>query len=253
MTPSDQQPDPCAGNRILVRWLATTAVSAEQWPLLARMLVEAERERALRFHRARDRESYVAAHALLRATLSQLAGGAPQSWQFRPNAWGKPELVRERSLPDFRVNLSHTEGLAAIAVATGVNVGIDVESTRREDLTRELAGSVFAAAECAALDACPPEQLKDALFAFWTLKEAYIKAVGKGLSLDLDGFAFTLDPISVSFAPAIPDDPSEWFFHRSGPTPEHAMAVAARHPRPNTLRVVLQQVSAEDLLKGSRG
>jgi 4'-phosphopantetheinyl transferase len=181
----------------------------------------------------------------MRSTLSTLADRAPADWRFTTNHHGKPEAVLQDGEPHLRINLSHTRGLVAVAVALESDIGIDVEWMRRGNLTRELGLEIFAPAECAVIRASDEEELEERLFAFWTLKEAYIKAVGEGLSIRLDSFAFSLVPLAIAFPGSAKDDPAQWFFQRFCPTPDHAMALAIRRPlRPS---VIVEQVAASDL------
>lgn len=235
---------------VLLRWLAIERVAEADWPRLSALLDEAERQRAARFHFERDRQVYTAAHALLRVTLSELTGAAPQDWRFSLGEKGKPEAILGTGDPPLRANISHTRGMAAVAVTLGRDVGVDVEWTKRDSQILEIADRFFAPAECAHLDRQPRHAAEQTFFAFWTLKEAYIKAVGLGLALPLDAFAFTLEPLGIAFDARIADAPSLWRFERLQPGPEHALAVAARDPRPERLRIEAEAVEPAALLGG---
>ena len=208
------------------------------------MLDPTERERVGRFHFDRDRRSYIAAHALGRRLLSSWAGGEPSAWTFTVGPHGKPEVAGPLGGPRLRVNLSHTSGLAAAVLTEDHDVGIDVEWMGRQAAGDDLAQRFFAPDECAILAATPPERAEEAFLTFWTLKEAYIKAVGLGLSLPLDAFAFNLDPLGIHFEPSVVDDPACWRFAHWRPTPDHLMALALRHPNP---RDVIITVTAADM------
>lgn len=236
------------GNAVLLRWLDTAAVAPQQWPRLRALLDDAERARAERFHFERDRLVYTAAHALLRASLAELTGRAPQDWRFSVGAHGKPEAICLPGEPALRVNLSHTRGQAVVGLSLGHELGVDVEWLARDNATAEIAERFFAPAECAFLRARPPCEAREVFFAFWTLKEAYIKATGKGLALPLDAFAFTLEPPSISFTPPIEDDPSRWLFRRFRTGPEHVAALAVRHPEPASLEVTAEAVDPAALV-----
>ncbi len=227
-----------AGETAEVWWLATDSLGAGDWPELEALLDEAERARAARFHFERDRLSYVAAHALGRRLLSARAGGEPSAWAFTVGPHGKPEV---RDAPRLRLNLSHTRGLAAAVLAEEHDVGIDVEWLGRPAAGPELAPRFFAPTECDILALAPPERAEETFLAFWTLKEAYIKAIGLGLAQPLDSFAFTLEPLSISFAPGIADNPARWHFARFRPTPAHLMALALRHPAPHTVTTAVTE------------
>jgi 4'-phosphopantetheinyl transferase len=225
---------------VLVRWLPVAGIAEADWLALSALLPEEEQARARRFHFRRDWESYTAAHALLRGTLTLLAMEAghpvaPLDWRFSVGDHGKPEPVLPPGVPPFRVNLSHTRGLAAVAVALDRAVGVDVEWLDRTNLTIDLADRFFAPAECAQLVGLRAEAEKDALFAFWTLKEAYVKAIGKGLSQPLDAFAFSLEPPVIRFDDIEADDAALWRFRHLRPTDRHKLAVGVRHPHPERL------------------
>lgn len=210
----------------------------ERYPAL---LTEAERARWQRFVFTKDRHHYLVARALVRCVLSRYGPIAPQDWRFSENPYGKPEIVPVPGLAPLRFNLSHTEGLAACAVTLEHAIGVDVENWGRSQLTLEIAQSFFAQAEVDYLKTLPPEDLQEALFAFWTLKEAYIKAKGIGLSLSLKSFAFTLEPLGIRFSQPADDDPTLWQFARVYPTHQHRLALAVCRPAGMELRVIYRE------------
>ena len=187
-----------------------------------------ERARHARFHFARDAHTFLIAHALVRTALSQFADVPPSEWRFRTNAYGRPDV--EISAGTLRFNLSHCRGLAACIVVAGMDCEVDVEEICAAGDLRDLATRYFSPSEVAALRACPPESTADRFFSLWTLKEAYIKARGLGLSLPLDRFSFNCgDAISVTFDAEIADNPAAWAFTLSQQTPKHFLATALRH------------------------
>lgn len=238
--------DGVAGDLVAVRWLAVDDVSPAQWPRLEALLDAAELARSKRFAFERDRHTYIAAHALGRVLLSSWAGGTPQAWRFAVGDHGKPEAVVPEGAPRLRLNLSHTRGLAAAVLSEDHDVGVDVEWLDRKSPTMELAQRFFAAAECTQLETVPEGTFGEHFLAFWTLKEAYVKAIGKGLAQPLDSFAFTLEPLSIRFD-SVADDPAHWLFHRLRPTPAHLLALALRHPRPDVVRVDARAVTVDEL------
>jgi len=194
------------------------------------ILSPAERLRYSRFHFARDRLSYLAAHALLRLTLSRYAALPPKSWRFTTNQHCRPELAPTHTQLGLHFNLSHTEGLVACVVARHP-CGIDVESALRSLHPLHLTPA-FSAPELAALKASPPEELSESVLAYWTLKEAYAKARGLGLALPFNQVSFT-DPvpgaeIRVSFAEGLGDREHDWQFTLMELAPSHLCAVAVR-------------------------
>jgi 4'-phosphopantetheinyl transferase len=202
------------------------------------VLSDAERQRSQRFMFARDRRDYAAAHALTRAALSRCGDLTPEQWRFQEGPEGKPSLAADAGAPALTFNLSHTHGLVACVVAPGADVGIDVEGIDRPVGAEEIAARFFSPSEQADLARCPADQRARRFFELWTLKEAYIKALGKGLSHALNTFGFALDdPGAIGFMPPADADTAMWQFALFAPTDRHRMAVAVRGGRDRVWRM----------------
>jgi len=181
-----------------VSFIDVAAIAANEWPRLSALLDEGEAARASRFVFDADRRAYVAAHALLRARLSERAPSiAPAQWRFGATPHGKPFLLSP--LAGVDVSLSHTRGMAAVAIAAGLDVGVDVESVLRPRDAVKVAERFFAPQEAALVRGQSDLVLQsEVFFALWTLKEAVVKADGRGLARGLDSFVVSLSPPSVS-------------------------------------------------------
>ncbi len=201
-------------------------VGGPDWEEALAVLDAGERQRAERFYFDHDRRTFVAAHALLRRLISSLLPEAPAAWSFSIGGHGKPSLAGPLLGTGLEVNLSHTEGLVAAVAGRGLTLGVDVERHGRP-VDLRLARRYFAPAEVAAFEALPEEARRERFFRLWTLKEAYIKAVGLGLALPLDSFSFTLDPISIAIDGEPPGQRRRWRFWQWRPTGEHWLALAA--------------------------
>jgi len=197
---------------IVVAVLPMAAVAGPALERLAASLDEGELDRAKRFRFDKHRDEFMAAHGLKRCMLSCADPSlAPQAWRFQTTPAGKPEVVQR---PELHFNLTHCDGLVACAVTWGLQLGLDAESLDRE-VPRELIPRHFAPMEVAALSACPPEELAESFFSRWTLKEAWVKATGQGLSQSLQAASFDLgDPPTVRFARAVDADSGAWNFRR---------------------------------------
>ena len=177
---------------------------------LREILADDERRRAERFHFEKDRRHFIAGRGALRMLLSRYLNQSPEAVRFAYGNYGKPRLADETNAIDLRFNLTHSHGLALLAVTSGRDIGVDVEHLR--DLERDgepLAGRFFSPREAAVLRSLPPELRREAFFHCWTRKEAYIKANGKGLSLPLDQFDVTLRPGEPAMLLATQHEPDE--------------------------------------------
>lgn len=204
------------------------------------LLSDEERTRELRFRFPDDQRSYLLAHALTRSVLAGLCGVPARELRFVNGAHGRPELSYPKPAPQLRFNLSHTHGLVACAVALERDVGVDVEHMDRRVEIDQLAPSVFSAAECAALARLPSDEKRARFFELWTLKEAYIKAVGKALALPLRAITLAPDALPtprIAFAPPLEDDAEAWSLHVARPAPSHALALALRAVPPSRFTV----------------
>jgi 4'-phosphopantetheinyl transferase len=217
------------------------------WAQYEDLLCPEERIRAARFLRSRDRRHYTAAHALLRVMLSSFAQVPAKMWRFCLGPQGRPEIEPGLSTLPLRFSLSHTDRLVAAAVTLRRDIGLDVEALGRSIHDMESVVRFFAAEEIALLNGYAPERRQQAFIKVWTLKEAFVKATGLGLSLPLDQFAVTLDADRLLFAPAEWNPPEEWQFRVLQPTPMHQMAVVARAEAGTSLQFVALRVAARTL------
>ncbi len=217
------------------------------WPLLD----AAEQARADRFRFAQDRESYVAAHALLRTMLSRRAPVAPADWRFVAAPGGKPMLEPSLGQPDLTFSLSHTRGMVACAVGAGCDLGVDVEHCERSLPVVELAQRFFPPAEADLIASLPPAQRDAGFYRLWTLKEAYTKAIGLGIAAPLGAFAFRLEPrpVSIVFLTPGADQPGTWHFAEWQPAPWHRLALAVRGSAAGPQPLDAAATAAEELVR----
>jgi 4'-phosphopantetheinyl transferase len=168
-----------------------------------------EVERADRFYFERDRTRFTVARAAMREILSRYTGLAAMELRFSYGPKGKPELSAGMEQTGIRFNLSHSAELALLAVARGLQVGIDVEWIKADFGSDEIAERFFSATEVQTLRSLPASQRVEAFFSCWTRKEAYIKALGEGLSVPLDSFAVAFGPAIAAALLHVKVDPAE--------------------------------------------
>lgn len=163
-------------------------------PGFDRILSEAELQRARRFRFERDYWHFIVAHGLLRVILSRYVNIEPSRLCFCSNLYGKPALVASSGQAALRFNLSHSDGLALYAIARDREVGIDLERIQTDFAFEQIGEQFLSPREAAELDALPACLRREALYTWWTRKEAFVKARGQGLSLPLDQFSVSLAP-----------------------------------------------------------
>jgi 4'-phosphopantetheinyl transferase len=238
---------PLSPHRAGLWWLALADTPRDAWCRWTTVLDDEERARAGRFVFERDRHQYIAAHALLRLLLQELAGGPAGAWRFTSGSHGKPALHADHRLGRLAFNISHTRGAVACAMTLDHDIGVDIEDLERPGRLLDIADAYFAPDEMIVLRRAPPAEQRGVFLRLWTLKEAYIKAHGDGLSLPLDRFAFVLSPPAIAFAPGFPDDPAVWQFATLTPTATHVLSVAVRHGGTNTVAVAPHRMTHCDI------
>ena len=161
--------------------------------MLAETLSADEWVRADRFLFEKHRAHFVAARGCLRAILAKYMECKPGELAFFYGEHGKPALASPWDKSQLRFNLSHAAGLALIAVSLRCDIGVDVEHlSRKVGHMQDLAKRFFAPGEYERLRALPREERRRAFFYCWTRKEAYLKAVGTGLTHSLKNFEVSL-------------------------------------------------------------
>jgi 4'-phosphopantetheinyl transferase len=175
---------------------------------LREVLSEEECQRAERFYFEEHRRHFTAARGAMRILLAGYLTRRPEEVRFAYSNYGKPGLADVKN--DIRFNLTHSHGLALLAVTRGREIGVDVEHLRNMERDGEpLAERFFSPREVAVLRSLLPELRREAFFHCWTRKEAYIKAHGEGLSLPLDQFDVSLHPEEPAKLLATQHDPDE--------------------------------------------
>jgi 4'-phosphopantetheinyl transferase len=207
-----------------------------------------ERKQADQFGFASLRTSYVLSHALLRRLLAVNCDRAPSQLAFAYGPHHKPFLADGPG--GIRFNMSHSGGIAAYALASGREVGIDVEQHRRLADMADIAQRFFSPREHHELMAIPESGREAAFFQCWVRKEAYIKGLGGGLSIPLDSFQawpVVIERPAEAFGGKIDDAPSSWMIKDFTPVAGYSGAVAVER---GPTRIHLHGLrSAHDLLQ----
>jgi 4'-phosphopantetheinyl transferase len=225
--PATQQPLPTPGE-IHVWRIGLAAGSGP--PADASLLSPDERERAERLLFEHKRARFIDGRSAMRRLLGHYLGTAPQALVFRYGPHGKPALTTGAGDAALTFNFSHSEDLALLAVATAREVGIDLEYRHCDISMAPFAQHILCEDEAAALQRLPEEQHKQALLAAWTRKEAYVKALGVGLSRSLKSFSagITDDETAVLRLEDASGEPQTWKFTPLAVHPDYLACLTAQ-------------------------
>lgn len=194
------------------------------------MLSEQERERAGNFHFDLHRCRYVTGRGKLRQILGRYAALSARAVALEYGPEGKPFCTSHPAGWRICFNLSHSENTAALAVSSGLEVGIDVEHIR--PIEESIPLEVFSAQEREQFDALPSAERQTIFFETWARKEACLKALGTGFILPPEHFEFDLSvhgDTTPRFVGGEAQEASHWCIRSLSPSATCAGAVAARH------------------------
>ncbi|VAW73576.1 hypothetical protein MNBD_GAMMA15-2212 [hydrothermal vent metagenome] len=188
-----------------------------------------EREKVGRFFRASDGHHYLISHALVRSVLSRYVDTAPGNWRFRQGPHGRPEIISEE-LPGLRFNLTHTDGLAACIVTLDDDCGIDAEKLQERTNPLGVAKRMFSELELDRLKQLEGKAFLEYFYAHWTLREAYVKALGIGISFPTRKLEFSVksDDVTMKFDGTPDDQNDDWQFRLIRHNATHIVAIALR-------------------------
>jgi 4'-phosphopantetheinyl transferase len=228
---------PAENQDVHIWYCLTESLAADAIEAAISVLSDEERDRSKRFVFPADRRDFIVAHALTRRALAAHGGLAAGAWEFEVNEHGKPHVARAVAewIP-ISFNLSHTRGLVGCAVTADADIGFDVESIAAARKADSFARRYFAPNEVEFLDRCSTTERSEHLINLWTLKEAYIKAVGQGLSHPLHTFSFAFrDDDELQFEAPSESNDLMCHFALFAPADQYRMAVAVRGSSSKTL------------------
>jgi 4'-phosphopantetheinyl transferase len=188
-------------------------------------LTDNERARADRFRRDDDRAMFTLGRYMARTVVGRALGVGPCDWRWREGPHGRPEI--DDTGTDLHFNLSHSAGLVICAVARGRTVGVDVEHLGRRAFELGLVQRYCSPSE--AEDVYEQgKHWRDRFLVYWTLKEAYLKARGIGISLPLSDISFALGDAGarIGFERSLAGTDTGWRFHLWNADTRHLAAVA---------------------------
>jgi 4'-phosphopantetheinyl transferase len=191
--------------------------------MLRGLLSPEERARADRFRFAKDHNAYTIARAMLRLLLARYTHDDPKEIEFSYAVNGKPSLASEKKVS---FNLSHSGELALYAFTRDSELGVDIERFRAMSDMEQVAKHFFSKGEVNDLLSLAEEERQGAFFRCWTRKEAFVKAIGDGLSMPLDCFRVSLKAEQpAELLEAAPEHLARWSLYDVTPCEGYAAAL----------------------------
>lgn len=163
----------------------------------------------------KDRDMFFVGRILIRSALSCCTEIHPSKWRLTNQRFGKPEISFPSLDQQVDFNISHSDGLVLCAVSQIGKIGIDVESIVRPNITADMISFALSPREIQSVRTVALRHLPFVFLRYWTLKEAYVKAVGYGLSLppsDIDVLFSASGAISCTINGRSEIDKAEWRF-----------------------------------------
>lgn len=189
------------------------------------------KEEFIRYHGffcSKQGHNFLICRALIRTVLGQYLGISPQNVKLSLGENGKPNLsFNEHDLNHLEFNLSHTKKVAILALTFGQEIGIDIEF-EEENVSKAIVYRYFSREEVTYIDSAPSCLQAYRFWEIWTLKEAYLKSIGLGLSAPLNAFSFNLNKPNIIKANSIPDwkdDFKKRWFAQWKPSSEHIASI----------------------------
>ena len=216
------QPPVINGEEVHI-WRIDLSDFADAAPKFIQLLSADEQQRASQYHFEKDRNNFIIRRAMLRMLLGSYLDIQPAELNFIYNNFDMPAL--EVEIP-IHFNSSSSNGIGIVAITLNARIGVDIEFVDAAFPTLEIAEKYFSADEVRAIRDLPPELQTAAFFDCWTKKEAYVKAVGEGMSHPLPNLAILSEkPNSFSVA-ATSVETKGWSVTSFIPEPQYIASLA---------------------------
>ncbi len=201
-----------------------------------KILSAEEYERAARYHFVADKNRFAVCRAVLRRLLGAHLEIPPADVRFDLLPHGKPVVSTAQNAADLRFSCSHSGDWALIAIARGCELGVDLEQHRERTQAEDVAARFFSETEIRELAVLPQNLKTTGFFNAWTRKEAFVKALGLGLSFPLESFSVALAPGQPAALLAVANDSEavkKWTLTALDVRPDYsaALAFAGKHSR----------------------
>lgn len=218
-------------------------------PDLRHLLSTEEREKVDRYRSDEAKHTALITRAFIRLLLSEYSTLAPQQWQFNTGKLGKPE-IKDAPLP-LRFNLSHNNEMIICVISLNKDIGCDIENLSRKINVNAIAKRFFSGSEYQLIKATPSQ-----FFEYWTLKEAFVKATGLGISQGLDTFSFEIgdssndesnDNITLTFNDNCKEQhPENWYHSLLFPDQKHCIGISVNNKTKTDIKPAIRLFSPSE-------
>lgn len=189
-------------------------------------LAPSERDRMNRFKFERDRTRFGLSQGGLRQLLGRYVQRDPATLDFKTEAKGKPYLCVDGQRSPLQFNLSHSGEWVVYALSSDRPVGIDIEAVRDLDRLEAMARHCLTPSEQADVEQLPTVEANLRFFEYWTCKEAYLKAIGAGLTVAMTEVEVIRSDTALTLKPTNPPTPQPWNLHPWQPESDYRGAIA---------------------------
>lgn len=210
-------------------WSLDLDQSVESAQALALVLSPDEIQRAGHFYFEKDRRRFIIGRAWLRMLLGKYLHMKPEEVRLFYGKYGKPQVAEMDPGDVLHFNLSHSQDLALYAFTLNREIGVDVEHIHQLPEEDQIVAYFFSHKERAMFCKLPADQQHMMFFKSWTQKEAYLKAIGEGLSRSLDSITVSLVPNEPARLLQVKGEPEEhlrWSLQTFKPAPDYMAALA---------------------------
>lgn len=205
------------------------------------LLSTEEINRHNRFYFSEDRHRYLVSHAFVRRVLSKYLEKHPGDLKFHYTENGKPEILSNQYDQIVRFNLSHTIGLTVCIVTMNDDCGIDTEKIDNKTASIDVARLMFSESEFKFLEYLSGRTYLEEFFTRWTLREAYVKALGHGIDYPTNKLLFNIvddKNIRVSIDDVNDAVSQYWQFQTMRPTSNHIVSIALKNENKVQKRII---------------
>ena len=210
-------------------WCANLDLSVTETEELTTILAEDEQDKANKFRFEEHRRRSIVTRARLRQILANYLNIAAEEILFDYSDRGKPSLSAHFNQDNLKFNVSHSQNLALYAFTYQDKVGIDLEYLRSCSDAAQIARRFFAPQEYDLISSLEKNRQREVFLHIWTIKEAYLKATGEGLSGSLDAVEVSFQgeqPVGLAAVSGNSHQASDWLVHSFIPAHNFIATVA---------------------------